>query len=70
LKRLRSSLFVAGLAALVLFTALMAVIAIDYNTPGDMAPGTAIAIGAGVVVSAALILTALFRNKGTANGRA
>jgi len=70
LNRLRSSLFVAGLAALVLFTALMAVIAIDYNTPGDMALGTAIAIGAGVVVSAALILTALFRKKGTANGRA
>ena len=67
---LRNLVFLSGLAALVLFTALMAVIAADYLTPGDMAPGTALAIGAGVVVSGALMLTALFRKRGTPHGRA
>ena len=70
MNRLRHLVFLAGLASLVLFTALMAVIAADYLTPGDMTPGTAIAIGAGVVVAAALMLSALFRKKGTLHGRA
>ncbi len=70
MNRLRHLVFLSGLAALVLFTALMAVIAADYLTPGDMAPGTAIAIGAAVVVAAALMLSAMFRKKGTIDGRA
>ena len=67
---LRHSIFLAGLAALVLFTALMTVIAADYLTPGNMTPGTAIAIAAGVVTSGVLMLVALFRKRGTNNGRA
>jgi len=67
---LRHSIFLAGLAALVLFTALMTVIAADYLTPGNMTPGTAIAIAAGVVTSGVLMLVALFRKRGTHNGRA
>ena len=70
MNRVRNLVFLAGLAALVLFTALMAVIAADYLTPGNMTPGTAIAIGAGVVLCGVLILLALFRKRGTHHGRA
>ena len=70
MNRVRNLVFLAGLAALVLFTALMAVIAADYLTPGNMTPGTALAIAAGVVASGVVILLALFRKRGTHHGRA
>ena len=70
MNRVRNLVFLAGLAALVLFTALMTVIAADYLTPGKMTPGTALAIAAGVVTSGVVILLALFRKRGTHHGRA
>ena len=69
MNRLRSTLLIAGLAALVLFSALMLVIAVDYNTPGDMTPGTALAVGAGGSLAFAALLFFLFRG-GSQNGRA
>lgn len=66
MKILRSAVTFAGIASLVLFTALLVVAVTDFILPGDMTPGTAIAIGVGVVVSCTLVLLSV----GGKHGRA
>lgn len=69
MKALRNLVFLAGVASLVLFTALLVVAVTDFVSPGAMPADTALALGAGVVaVFSALIL--FFYRGGFRHGRA
>jgi hypothetical protein len=68
-KILRTAIFLAGVASLVLFTALLVVAVTDFVSPGAMPLGTAVVLFGAVVAMFSALVLFLYRG-GFRHGRA